>query len=89
MNRDCSWKETQTRKKTYEGIKIDASASQFGLQKLIKELDQIIENSSPYIDLIFPRYQNLVLELGVHPSLHSIDMQYKDKADLFNNFLAN
>ena len=38
---------------TYEGSKIDAIASQFGLQQLIQEPTHILTDSSPCIDLIF------------------------------------
>ena len=55
----------------YEGSKIDAVTSQFGLQQLIKEPIHILGNSSSCIDLIFTSQPSLVMESGVHPSLHS------------------
>ena len=55
------YKHDQT---TYESSKIDAVTSQFGLQQLIKELISCI-------DLIFTSQPSLVMELGVHLSLHS------------------
>ena len=54
-----------------EGSKIDAVTSQFGLQQLIKEPTHILGNSSSCIDLIFTSHPTLVMESGVHPSLHS------------------
>ena len=58
-------------KKTYEGSKIDAITSQFCLQQLIKEPTHILRNLSSCIDLIFTSHPNLVMESGVHLSLHS------------------
>ena len=58
-------------KKTYEGSKIDAVTSQFGLQLLIKEPTHILGNSSSCIGLIFTSHPSLVMESGVHHSLHS------------------
>ena len=56
---------------TYEGSKIDGVTSQFGLEQIIKEPTHIIGNSSSCIDLIFTNQPNLVMESGVHSSLHS------------------
>ena len=58
-------------KTTYKGSKIDAVTSEFGLQQLIKEPIHILGNSSSCIDLIFTSHPSLVMEFGVHPSLHS------------------
>ena len=58
-------------KTTYEGSKIDAVTSQYCLQQLIKERTRILGNSLSCIDLIFTSYPSLVMESGVHPSLHS------------------
>ena len=57
-------------KTTYEGSKIDAITSQFGLQQLIKEPTHILTDSSSCIDLLFTSQPNLVMESGVHSSLH-------------------
>ena len=56
-------------KTSYERVKIDTLTSQFGLQQIIKEPTQILAGSS-CIDLIFTSHQNLIMESGVHPSLH-------------------
>ena len=56
---------------TYEGSKIDGVTSQFGIEQIIKEPTHIIGNSSSCIDLIFTNQPNLVMEFGVHSSLHS------------------
>ena len=57
-------------KKTYEGSKIDGIASQFGLHQLINESTHLTRNTSSCIDLIFTSQPNLVMESGVHSSLH-------------------
>ena len=54
----------------FEGITIENVTSQFGLSQIIKEATHIIEPSSLCIDLIFTTQSNLVVESGVHPSLH-------------------
>ena len=56
---------------TYEGFKIDGVTSQFGLQQIIKELTHFIGDSSSCIDQIFTTQPNLVMESGVHSSLHA------------------
>ena len=55
---------------TYEGSKTDGVTSQFRLQQIIKEPTHIIGDSSSCIDLIFTTQANLVMESGVHSSLH-------------------
>ena len=54
----------------FEGINIGNMSSQFGLSQIIKEASHILESSSSCIDLIFLTQPNLVVEFGVHPSLH-------------------
>ena len=53
-----------------EGSKIDGIASQFGLHQLINEPTHVTRNASSCIDLIFISPPNLVMESGVHSSLH-------------------
>ena len=55
----------------FEGITIENVTSQFGLSQIIKEATHILESSSSCIDLIFTTQPILVVESGVHPSLHS------------------
>ena len=62
------YKHDQT---TYEGSKMDVVTSKFGLQQLIKEPTHILGNSSSCIGLIFTSQPSLVMEWGVHLSLHS------------------
>ena len=45
--------------------------SNHGLNQLIQEPTQILNLSSSSIDLIFTQQQNLVIESGIHSSLHS------------------
>ena len=54
----------------YEGFKIEAIASQFGLKQLIQEPAPILSNSSSCIDLVSTSQPNLVMESGGHSSLH-------------------
>ena len=57
-------------KSSFEGRTIESVISQFGLYQLINEPTHLLENSSSCIDLIFTSQPNLVVESGVHPSLH-------------------
>ena len=57
-------------KTTYEGSKIDAITSKFGLQQSVKETTHISTDSSLCIDLLFTSQPNLVMESRVHSSLH-------------------
>ena len=57
-------------KTSYEGSKIKGITSQFGLQQLINEPTHHTRNSSSCIDLAFASPSNLVMESGVHSSLH-------------------
>ena len=53
-----------------EGRKIEAVTSQNGLHQEINEPTHILNNTSSCIDLIFNSQPNLLIESGVHPSLH-------------------
>ena len=55
---------------SYEGTKIDGITSQFGMQQLINEPTHILPASSSCVDLIFVSQPNLVMESGIHSSLH-------------------
>ena len=68
---NVKWENCYKHDKTlYEGAKMDALTTQFGLQQIIKEPTHILAESSSCIDLMFTSHQNLVLESGVHSSLH-------------------
>ena len=55
-----------------EGRKIEAVTSQNGLHQEINEPAHVLNNSSLCIHLIFNSQPNLLIESGVHPSLHPI-----------------
>ena len=55
---------------SYIILKIDTITSQFGLQQSVNEPTHLTANSSSCIDLIFTSQPNLVMESGVHSSLH-------------------
>ena len=57
-------------KTSYEGSKIKGITSQFGLKQQINEPTHHATNSPSCIDLIFASQPNLVMESGVHSSLH-------------------
>ena len=54
-----------------EGSKIDTIANSYGLNQLIQETTHILNSSSSCIDLIFTSQPDLVMESGIHSSLHS------------------
>ena len=57
-------------KTNFEASTIESITSQFRLHQLINEPTQLLQNSSSCIDLIFTPQPNIVVEPGVHPSLH-------------------
>ena len=57
-------------KTSFEGKTIESINSQFGLYQLINVPTHLLENYSSCIHLIFTSQPNLVVESGVHPSLH-------------------
>ena len=54
----------------YEGTKTDCLAMEY-LKQVINEPTHLLENSSSCIDLIFTFQPNLVMDAGMHPSLHA------------------
>ena len=54
-----------------EGSQIDSLAATYGLQQSILDPNHIWQNSSTCIDLIFTDQPNLIVDSGVHPSLHT------------------
>ena len=57
-------------KTTYEGKKLESLTSQCGFKQVISDPTHILESSSSCIDLIFTSQPNLVMNSGVHSSLH-------------------
>ena len=49
---------------------MENATSQSGLHQVIKEPTHILDNISLYIDLIIASQPNLIIESGVHPSVH-------------------
>ena len=58
-------------KTSFEGNTIENVTSQPGLHQIINEPTHILPNSSSCIDLIFTSQPNMVIESGIHSSLHS------------------
>ena len=58
-------------KTNFEVDAIENFTSQFVLHQVIKEPAHILDTSSSCIDLIFTSQPNLIIESGVHSSLHS------------------
>ena len=54
-----------------ESTQLESLTSLYGMKQLITEPTHVLENSSSCIDLIFTNQPNLVMDAGVHPSLHS------------------
>ena len=65
FNKQCS-----TDKATPEVAKLDNLTSQYGLTQILKEPTNISDNYRSCIDLLFISQSNLVVDFGIHPSLH-------------------
>ena len=63
-----SWSINDTT--TEEGTLLKSVTSLFGLNQLTSDLTHILQLSSSCIDLIFVNQPNLVIDSGIHPSLH-------------------
>ena len=70
---------------SFEGPKNDTIASSYDLNQLIQEPTHILNSSSSCIDLIFTSQPNLVMESGIHSSLHS-NCHHQIVFDQFNLF---
>ena len=57
-------------KAIYEGLKIDPLLKTHDLHQLISQPTHLLPASSACVDLIFTDQPNLVVNSGVHPSLH-------------------
>ena len=55
----------------FESSKIDFLKSSFGFHQIINKPTHILSNSCFCIDIIFITQLNLVMESGVHSSLHA------------------
>ena len=65
FNKWCS-----TDKAKHDGAKLDNLTSQYGLIQLLKEPTHISDNYRSCIDLILTSQPDLVVDFGMHPSLH-------------------
>ena len=54
----------------HEGPLIESLTMSYGLQQLISDPTHLLPNSSSCIHLIFTDQPNLIVNSGVHPSLH-------------------
>ena len=55
---------------TEEGTILENLTSLYGMKQLISAPTHILQHSSSCIDLIFVNQPNLVIDSGIHPSLH-------------------
>ena len=58
-------------KTSFEANTIENVTSQLGLHQIINETAHIMPNSSTCIDLVLTSQPNMVVESGIHSSLHS------------------
>ena len=66
--RSSSWCINE--KSIYEGTEIDFLATGYDLKQVTNKRTHLLENSSSCIDLIFTSPPDLVMNTGVHTSLH-------------------
>ena len=56
---------------TIEGTQLESLFSLYGVKKVILEPTNILQNPSSFIDLIYTKQPNLIMNSWVHPTLHS------------------
>ena len=56
---------------TADGAQLNYLTSLYGMKQVITEPTHTLENSSSCTDLIFSNQPNLIMDSGVHPTLHS------------------
>ena len=66
--KSSNWSSDTT---TAEGAQLYYLTSLYGVKQVITEPTHILGNSSSCIDLIFCNQPNLIMDSGVHPTLHS------------------
>ena len=67
--KSSNWSSNDTT--TAEGAQLVYLTSLYGMKQVITKPTHILEESSSYIDLIFSNQPNLIIDSGVHPTLHS------------------
>ena len=60
----------KTDKTSFEGSQLQLLTSKFGLSQIFTEPTHILENSRSCLDLLFTPHPNMVMDSGVHASLH-------------------
>ena len=60
----------KTDKTSFEGSQLQLLTSKFGLSQIFTEPTHILENSRSCLDLLFTPQPNMVMDSGVHASLH-------------------
>ena len=66
------WSDNTTTTETNWTIaKLDYLTLFYGVKEIITEPTHILENSSSCINLIFSNQHSLIMDSGVHPTLHS------------------
>ena len=60
----------KTDKTSFEGSQLQLLTSKFGLSQIFTEPKHILENSRYCLDLLFTPQPNMVMDSGVHASLH-------------------
>ena len=55
---------------TTEGALLDSLRTPFNMKQMITEPTHILENTSSYIDVIFTTQPNIIVDSGIHSSLH-------------------
>ena len=63
-----NWSSNDTA--TTKGGQLDYSTTLYGIKQVISEPTHILEKSSSCIDFILSNKSNLIIESGVHPTLH-------------------
>ena len=66
--RSSNWSSNDTT--TAEGAQLDYFTSLYGMKQVITEPTHILESSTSCIDLIFTNQPNIIMDSGVHLSLH-------------------
>ena len=66
-SRNLSFNDTTTA----EGAQLYYLTSLYGMKQVIIEPTHILENCSSCIDLVFSNQHNLIMDSGVHSTLHS------------------
>ena len=66
--KSSNWSSNDTT--TAEDAQLDYFTSLYGMKKVITEPTHILESSASWIDLIFTNQPNIVMDSGVHLSLH-------------------